>query len=101
VLHRQALVAKTMERDLKPVLDDAVKIVKYIKSMPLNARVFKLLCEEMGSEHTTLLLHTEIRWLSRGKVLVKVCELHSKIYSFFIDHPFCLSACLVNTSWLL
>ena len=34
--------------------------------------VFKLLCDEMGSEHTTLLLRTEIRCLPRGKVLVRV-----------------------------
>jgi hypothetical protein len=72
VFHREALVAKTMERDLKTVLDSVVKIVSYIKSSPLNDRVFKLLCEEMGSEHTPLLLHTEIRWLFRGKVLVRV-----------------------------
>jgi hypothetical protein len=71
VLHRQALVAKTMERGLRAVLDD-VKIVDHIKFRPLNARVFELLCEEVGSEHTTLLLHADIRWLSRGKVLVRV-----------------------------
>jgi hypothetical protein len=71
VLHRPALVAKTTERDLKTVLDDAVKIVNYIKSRPLNSMVFKLLREKMSSEHTTLLLHTVIRWLSRGKILVK------------------------------
>jgi len=34
--------------------------------------VFKLLCDEMGSEQITLLLRTEIRWLSSGKVLVTV-----------------------------
>jgi hypothetical protein len=81
VLHRQA-VAKTTERDLKTVLDDAVKIANYIKSRQLNARVSKLLCEEMGSEHTTLLLHTEIRWLYRRKVLVRVFELGSEIFFF-------------------
>jgi len=34
--------------------------------------VFKLLCDEMVREHTTLLLRTEIRWLYKGKVLVRV-----------------------------
>jgi hypothetical protein len=40
------------------VLDDAVKVLIHIKSKPLNARLFKILCEEMGSGHTILLLHT-------------------------------------------
>ena len=37
ILHRQELVVRTMEKDLRTVLDDAVKIVNYIKSSPLNA----------------------------------------------------------------
>jgi len=38
VLH-QALVAETMERGLKAVLDDDVKVVKHSKLRPLNASV--------------------------------------------------------------
>jgi hypothetical protein len=45
-LHRQALVAKTMRRDVKTVLDDGVEITKHIKFRPLNARMFKLECQE-------------------------------------------------------
>jgi hypothetical protein len=70
VLHRQALVAKTIERDLKTVFDEAVKIVHHIKFKPINAWVFKLRFEEMCSEHTALLLHTEIRCLCRGNFLL-------------------------------
>jgi hypothetical protein len=97
---RCVLVAKTLERDLKTVLDVSVKIVNHIKFRSLKASAFKLLCEEMGSEQTALLLHTAIRWLARGKVLVRVFEVRSEIYSFCIDRPFYLSCCLVNTSWL-
>jgi hypothetical protein len=75
MLHRQALVTKTMERDLNTVLDDAVKVVNHIKCSPLNY------CEEMASEHTTLLLHTAISWLSRGLFPFRVLELRSELYS--------------------
>jgi hypothetical protein len=71
VLHRQALLVKTTERDLNTVLDDAIKLVNYSKSRPLNARVFKLLFEEMGSQHNAAALyrHNRAVW---GKVLVRV-----------------------------
>uniref|UniRef100_A0A8C2E398 HAT C-terminal dimerisation domain-containing protein n=1 Tax=Cyprinus carpio TaxID=7962 RepID=A0A8C2E398_CYPCA len=64
IIHREALACKTLNAEFKHVLDTAVKIVNYIKSRPLNTRLFSTLCNEMGSEHKGLLLHTEVRWLS-------------------------------------
>uniref|UniRef100_A0A674KES1 BED-type domain-containing protein n=1 Tax=Terrapene triunguis TaxID=2587831 RepID=A0A674KES1_9SAUR len=75
VLHRQALAVKKIPASLKIVLDEAVQIINFVKSRPLQSRLFKMLCEEMGSQHKALLLHTEVRWLSRGKVLVRLFEL--------------------------
>lgn len=60
--------------------------------------VFKLLCDEMGREHITLLLRTEFRWLSRGRVLVRVSNFLRKCNIFVIDHSFYLSHGVANTS---
>jgi len=64
-----------MPKTLTDVLAQIVKIVNYIKSNALNSRLFNTLCLEMGSLHESLLLHTEVRWLSRGKCLQRVYEL--------------------------
>ena len=42
-------------------------------------------CEEMDSENVTVLLHTEVRWLSRGKVLTRVFKLGREISVFLAE----------------
>jgi hypothetical protein len=82
LIHRQALASKKLSSDLNDVLDRVVKTVNFIKSRALNNRLFKTLCEEMGSEHNNLLLNSEVRWLSRGRVLKRVFELKGVISEF-------------------
>ena len=100
LLYRHALAVKTMPTSLKNVLDQAVQIINYIKARPHQSRLLKILCEEMGAQHTALLLNTEVRWLSRGKVLVRLFELRRELL-VFMDSAFRLSDCLTNSSWLL
>ncbi|XP_067137835.1 zinc finger BED domain-containing protein 5-like [Centruroides vittatus] len=64
-LHREALMAKSLPDELLSVLQEVVKIVNYIKSRPLNSRLFNAVCQEMEADHQSLLFHTELRWLSR------------------------------------
>src|SRR5215469_32185 len=83
ILHRQALAMKQMPPNLKLVLDEAVRIINFIKSRPLQSRLFSLLCENYVSKHKTLLLYTEVRWLSRGKTLTRLFELRAELQTFF------------------
>jgi hypothetical protein len=60
-----------MPKTLIDVLAQIVKIINYIKLIALNSRLLKTLCLEMDSFHQSLLKHTEVRWLSRGRCLIK------------------------------
>ncbi|CAM5112037.1 unnamed protein product [Natator depressus] len=99
-IHRQALVAKRMPERLKKVLDNAVKTVSVIKSWPTNSRIFYILCKEMGSVHNCLLTHTEVRWLSRGKIPVCLFELRMEIQGFFFQQSLFLPCQLYGKSCL-
>ena len=99
-IHREALAVKKMPEDLKSVLDSAVKTVNFIKARPMHSRLFGVLCDEIGSEHVQLLLHTEVRWLSRGRVLTRLFELHWEVQMFLQDKQFPLSNLDENSKWL-
>jgi hypothetical protein len=45
---------------LKDVLDTTVKIVYFDKARLLNSCVFSALCNDMGSDHVTLLQHAAL-----------------------------------------
>jgi len=42
----------------------------------------------MGSDHIQLLLHTEMRWLSRGRMLSGLFELRSEVQLFLGETHF-------------
>ncbi|GBM75023.1 Zinc finger BED domain-containing protein 5 [Araneus ventricosus] len=84
-IHRQTLAAKPLPDSLKEVLNQSVKVVNFSKVNSTNTRFFKSLYGDMGSLHTTLFLHTEVRWLSRGNVLTRLFELSHKVHRFFED----------------
>ena len=83
--HRQALIMKNIPELLKNVLNDVIKTINTIKATALNSRLFTLLCEENDSDFKTLLLHTQVRWLSKGKALKRVYILRVEISEFFTN----------------
>ncbi|XP_056126207.1 zinc finger BED domain-containing protein 5-like [Rhinichthys klamathensis goyatoka] len=100
IIHRQALATKRMPQELRAVLDEAVKIVNLIKSRTLNARLFSILCNEMGAQFQQLLLHSEVRWLSRGKVLTRLCDLREEVLLFLTEINSPLAKHLADMNWL-
>jgi hypothetical protein len=98
-IHREALVAKTIPAELKSVLDSVVKMVNYVKSRALKIRLLKQTCQEAGSRHDTLVLHTDVCWLSTGKVLARFYELRNELLNIFtLENPD-FAAQLNNEEW--
>ena len=56
-IHRFALCTKVLPAQLLARLKQVVKIINFVKASALNTRIFKQLCEDLGSEHIGLLYH--------------------------------------------
>jgi hypothetical protein len=54
----------------------------------------------MGSDHISLLFHIEIRWLSRGKSLSRVFEVHDELRTFLTSHSCDYATSLSDESWV-
>ena len=100
MLHRHALAAKALPLTLKEVLSDCVKVVNFIRSRPINHRIFKALFRELGSDHEELLYHSEVRWLSRGEVLKRLQEIKQEVSLFLKDKKCLLSEKFESKSFL-
>ena len=89
-LHRFALAAKLLPPGIKASLNLVVKMVNYINTSALNSRLFKIICEDVGSEYTSLLFYLEVRWLSRGNTTMCLFVLRKEMLQFFQikDHKF-------------
>ena len=71
--------AKSANLDVMSVV---VKVVNYILFCRLNHRQFQTLVDEVDVQYGDLLYFCEVRWLSRGAVLSRVCDLQKEIATF-------------------
>ncbi|XP_072136178.1 zinc finger BED domain-containing protein 5-like [Mobula birostris] len=85
VIHREHLVAKNLGGHLNLSFSVVIKAVNFIKSHALQDRLFRQLCEENDEDFQTLLLHTEVRWLSKGNCLQRFVTLWDTKVSFMSD----------------
>lgn len=101
VLHRHALATKTLPSKLAEVLKIVVECVNYVRNSALKHRIFKELCNEIGSEFEVLLYHSNVRWLSRGKVLNRVFAMRVELALFLREHQHCHADCFENSEFIL
>ena len=73
-IHPQALTSRTLSSDLLSALKIAIKTVNFVNKSAVYTRLFSKLCLDMSADHTTLLYHTNVRWLSKGNMLSRVFE---------------------------
>ena len=55
MIHKAALVSKTIPKRLYERMSVVIKVVSYVKSSALNNRLFSKLCKDMDANHTALL----------------------------------------------
>ena len=82
MIHRQVLASKSMPESMKNVFDTCIKMVNFIRKHDTNHRTFQSFCDEMSDEHCILVYHTDIRWLSQGRVMIRFFELRETMKLF-------------------
>ncbi|XP_072377981.1 general transcription factor II-I repeat domain-containing protein 2-like [Diabrotica undecimpunctata] len=80
IVHQQALCGKFLNAD--NVVKVVVKLVNQVRAHALQRRQFRTLIAEINLEYGELLLHTEIRWLSKGKIPSHFYELLQALIAF-------------------
>ena len=60
MIHKAALVSKTIPKRLHEHMSVIIKVVNYVKSSALNTRLFSKLCKDMDADHTALLYQTQV-----------------------------------------
>ena len=100
VIHREMLASRKMSPELNSVLNYVIKVINHVKAHALNSRLCEQLCEEMDAEYKRLLLHTEVRWLSKERSLTRVFELPEPLQRFLSEKKSPLAAHFSDKEWV-
>ena len=84
MIHKAALVSKTIPKRLHEHMSVVTKVVNYVKSSALNTRLFSKLCKDMDADHAALLYQTQVCWLSKGNMLSHIFELREEVKLFSV-----------------
>lgn len=78
---------KTIPPAIRSIMNSLVATVNYIRTRGVKTRLLKATCQEAGTLHEILVLHADIRWLSKGKVFSRCYGLKNEL----------LKMCATNT----
>ncbi|XP_039610054.1 general transcription factor II-I repeat domain-containing protein 2-like [Polypterus senegalus] len=82
IIHQSALCSKLCD-ELAEVMSTLVKLVNFLRcNSTLQHRLFRSFLEEMSAEFGDLLLHNDVRWLSKGRVLERFWNLREDVADF-------------------
>ena len=73
ILHQGALCLNALQTE--HVMSYLKQVVNFIRAKGLNRRKFKSFLEELDLEFRDVPYHTEVRWLTREKVLSRYFEI--------------------------
>lgn len=85
IVQQMVLCAK-LSTELKTTMDSVMATINFIRSTSsLQHCLFHMLLSEMSAEHHDLLLHNDVRWLSKGRALEYFCNLKEEITTFLCN----------------
>ena len=56
-LHKEVLVAKIAQNEVKEVLSEVIELVNFIKTCTVKSRIFELICKDMDSLRSFAVAH--------------------------------------------
>ena len=80
IIHQENLCAESLK--IESVMNVVIKTVNFIRSRGLNHRQFQEFLNDLDSEFGDVVYYSEVRWLSRGKMLKRVFDLKDEIQTF-------------------
>ena len=80
IIHQQNLCAKTL--NYKHVFGPVIKAVNFIRARGLNHRQFQKFLDDLNSAHQDLLYFTDVRWLSKGRMIKRFYDLREEVVQF-------------------
>ncbi|CAH1109763.1 unnamed protein product [Psylliodes chrysocephalus] len=80
-------------------MDVVVNTINFIEFRGRNQRQFKAFLNKLSSEHDVVTHYCEVRWLNKGKILKRFCDLRKEIAGFMKMKEITLSQ-ICDPTWL-